>query len=717
MAVVEGANLESSFTFARVRGIPIGAHWSWLLVFALVVWSLGTALFPRTYPGLSDTTYLLMGLVAAVLFFASVLLHELGHAVQAERDGMPIEGITLWLFGGVARFRGTFPSAGAEFRIAIAGPLVSIAIAALFGALTFVGTRVDWGGELQGTVDYLWRINVLVVAFNLIPALPLDGGRVLRAWLWHRQESFVAATVSAARAGKAFGGILIAIGLLNFFTGEAGTGGLWFLFLGWFLIQAAQSESASILVRSLLEDFKVRDVMTGDPLTVSPDQTVTEFLDGAMGASGHAIYPVVADGRLVGIASVRRAGEVDKSERDLVPVERVMDPVASVTVLDPDASVVDVIEDLQEEPRRAAVVEDERLVGIVSLADLVRLLETEKARGRGRPPPAKRGGILVWIIVGTLMALAGGYLYHPPLATISPGAAFDVTDDIHISGVPVGDVNGEYVLTAVSIDQPNALGAVWAWVSGDSEVVPVSSVVPEGVDEDEYFRQEREVFEQSEQLAAAAAARVVGLDVKISGTGALIVEVLEGTPAASELQAGDVIVEIDDQPVELLTDLQRVVRPRPPGTTFTIRIERDGRERTVKIDSVRLGGVSEGTVGIGVMVSTRDFTIDIPFVISFDRRDIGGPSAGFVYALAIADLLDPEDHAGGRSIAATGTIDQEGSVGGIGHPDLKAAAAEDAGADVFLVPESQVDEVEDVDIEVLGVDTLEDALGLLKGRA
>jgi PDZ domain-containing protein len=137
----------------------------------------------------------------------------------------------------------------------------------------------------------------------------------------------------------------------------------------------------------------------------------------------------------------------------------------------------------------------------------------------------------------------------------------------------------------------------------------------------------------------------------------------------------------------------------------------------VEIDSVRLGGVSDGTVGIGVVVSTRDFTIDLPFEISFNRRDIGGPSAGFVYALAIADMLDPADRAGGRSIAATGTIDLDGRVGEIGHPDLKAVAAEDEGADVFLVPESQVDEVEDVDIEVLGVDTLEDALGLLESRA
>jgi PDZ domain-containing secreted protein/Zn-dependent protease/predicted transcriptional regulator len=709
--------LESSFTFARIRGIPIGAHWSWLAVFGLVVWSLGTALFPRTYPGLPDGAYLVMGLVAGIIFFGSILLHELGHAVQAVKEDMVIEGITLWLFGGVARFRGMFPSAGAEFRIAIAGPLVSVAVAAFFGALTFVGTRVGWGSEIQGVVDYLWRINVLVVAFNLIPALPLDGGRVLRAWLWHRQENFVAATVAAARAGKAFGIVLIVVGLLNFFTADAGTGGLWFLFLGWFLIQAAQSESSAMQIRALLADRKVRDVMTGDPITAAPNQTVTEFLDGAIGASGHSMYPVVDDGRLVGITSLRRAGEVAQSERDLVPLERIMEPVGSVKVLDPDTPVLEVVEELQEGPRRAPVVDDGRLVGIVSLADLVRLLEIEKARGNGAPPKTKRSGVLVWIVVGVIMLLAGAYLYHPPLAVVSPGTALDVTDDIDISGVPEDDVNGEYVLTAVSIAQPNALGVAWAWLSPEKEVLSLASVVPEGVDEDEYFRQQREVFEQSEQLAAAAAARATGAEVTISGSGARVVDVLEGTPAATELRPGDVIVAIDGEPVELVTDLQRIVRRRPAGTAFDVKIERNGSERTVELESVQLPGGTEGAIGIGVVVSTRDFDIGLPFEIDFRRREIGGPSAGFVYSLAIADLLDQGDFARGRSIAATGTIDIEGGVGEIGHPHLKAIAAEEEGADVFLVPESQVDEVEGADIEVLGVDDLEQAIGLLEGAA
>lgn len=167
--------MESSFTLLRVRGIPIGVNWSWLVVFGLVVWSLASALFPATYPGFDGTTYLFMALTAAGLFFASVLLHQLGHALRALREGMPIRGITLWLFGGVAHLAGSPPSPGAEFHVAICGPAVSAVLAAGFLGGAWVGDALGWPGTVQGVIDYLGRINLLVLAFNLIPALPLDG--------------------------------------------------------------------------------------------------------------------------------------------------------------------------------------------------------------------------------------------------------------------------------------------------------------------------------------------------------------------------------------------------------------------------------------------------------------------------------------------------------------------------------------------------------------
>jgi len=231
----------SSFRIIKVRGISIGAHWSWLLVFGLVSWSLSSELFPRAYPELGQRSYLVMGIAAAAIFFVSIILHELGHAFRALKEGMKVGDITLWLFGGVARFEGMFPSPGAEFRVAIAGPIVSLVLAIGFALLGWAGAALDAPAQLRGVAQYLARINGAVLAFNLVPALPLDGGRVLRSWLWKRQRSFTAATVSAAKAGKLFAYILMTVGIMGFFT-RAVTGGFWLVFLGFFILQAAEAE-------------------------------------------------------------------------------------------------------------------------------------------------------------------------------------------------------------------------------------------------------------------------------------------------------------------------------------------------------------------------------------------------------------------------------------------------------------------------------------------
>ena len=203
-----------SFRLGRIAGIQIGVNWSWLVVFALIVWTLAATVFPDSNPGLGDDTYLAMAVVAAILFFASLLLHELGHALVARREGVEIEGITLWLFGGVAKFKGMFPSAGAEFRIAVAGPLVSLAIGVVFvlsAALMGLPEAVD------GVVGYLGYINLVLLVFNLIPALPLDGGRVLRSILWHVKGDFASATRVSATIATGFAYFFIAVGLFEVF--------------------------------------------------------------------------------------------------------------------------------------------------------------------------------------------------------------------------------------------------------------------------------------------------------------------------------------------------------------------------------------------------------------------------------------------------------------------------------------------------------------------
>ena len=280
----------SSLRLGRVAGIEIGVNWSWLVVFALIVWTLTASVFPNTTPGRSDRAYLAMAVVAAVLFFGSLLLHELGHALVARREGMEIEGITLWLFGGVAKFRGMFPSAGAEFRIAIAGPLVSLTIGVAFVLVAALASLPD---TVDAVVSYVGLVNLVLLVFNLLPALPLDGGRVLRSLLWQAKGDFVRATTTATTVGRVFAYLFIALGLAEviFLSSFAG---VWLAFLGWFLLQAAGAEVRYLAVQQALAGLRVRDLMIRNPVTVAPDLPLGRFMDDVVWRHRYTTYPVAA---------------------------------------------------------------------------------------------------------------------------------------------------------------------------------------------------------------------------------------------------------------------------------------------------------------------------------------------------------------------------------------------------------------------------------------
>ena len=701
--------MESSFTVLRISGIPIGAHWTWLIVFGLVVWSLATSLFPATYPGLDDGSYLVMGAVAGILFFASILLHELGHAFTAMRVGMRIDGITLWLFGGVARFIGTFPSPGAEFRIAAAGPAVSILIALGFWGVNLATSALGAPEAVVGVADYLARINAIVVAFNLVPALPLDGGRILRSYLWQRQGDFSVATRSATRAGVAFGVVLATVGVLEFFTSDGGGGSLWLVFIGWFLIQAAQSESGTAVVHSVLGGRRVADFMSTEVVTADASMTLDRFLEDVR---GHSAYPVIENERLAGIVSMRRAAEVTPGERPFRRVADVMIPLSQVKVFSPEDDMMDALFELQSGPKRAPVVDAGRLVGFIALSDAVSAVEVGRVRGAPPTQPVRSSGVLVWVVVGGLILAAGAYLYHPPIIVLKPGTTLDVSREISISGVPTDQVNGAYLLTSVRLEQPNGLEALTSFASGH-EILRSTELFPTGVGEGDFFRRQRDVFRESRILAAAAAADEAGMEVTIDGGGAVVNDVVPDAPAAGVLRRGDVIIEVDGEPIRLTVDLQQAIRSQPVGTTFDVVFERNGRRIEREIKSTILSGTG-GVPGIGVIITTRDFHVDLPFEVSFQEHDIGGPSAGLVYALAITDMLEEEDFAAGQTIAATGTIELDGDVGIVGGVGPKAAAVEAAGADVFLVPEAESGQALAEDLDIRGVSDLRDALDVLE---
>ena len=367
--------MRDSLTLGRVAGIQVGINWSWLVVLALIVWTLARGIFPTMNPGLSDGTYAVMAVVAALLFFLSLVLHEYGHALVARREGMEIDGITLWLFGGVAKFKGMFPSAGAEFRIAVAGPLVSLALGALF-------VLVAWLGELPSSVDgvaaWLGWINLTLLVFNLLPALPLDGGRVLRSALWRARGDFGWATRLAAWIGRAFGYVFIAAGLaLLIFHGSFS--GAWLAFMGWFLLQAAAAEDRHLIARQALGGLRVRDLMVRDPITTRPDVTLGDFMDDLVWNRRYTTYPVTVDGQAVGLLPFRAVAAVPRREWDARLVRDCMLPRDRVPVVTAEDELVDAAAELSDnDVRRALVLDGDRLVGLLSITDVARALELRR---------------------------------------------------------------------------------------------------------------------------------------------------------------------------------------------------------------------------------------------------------------------------------------------------------------------------------------------------
>lgn len=374
--------MNPTLTIGRIAGIRIGVNWSWLIVFALIVWSLEAAVFPAQNPGLSKGTYVAMATVAAFLFFSSLLLHELGHAVQARRERMEIEDITLWLFGGVARFKGMFETAGAEFRIAIAGPLVSLVLGlsfALIAGLTHFSQPID------GVAAWLGYINLLLLAFNLLPALPLDGGRVLRATLWQARGDFAWATAVAADVGRAFGFLMIGGGTFLFLS-QGAFSGAWFAFIGWFLLGAAAAEARYVAARQALDGLRVRDLMIRRPVTARVGETLGEFMDETAGVARHTAYPVLAGDEVVGLLPLSSVAATPRREWDLRLVADSMLPMAEIPVLREDEPAFDALTELSVgSVHRALVMDDGHLLGFISISDIARYM------GTGRPArPALR---------------------------------------------------------------------------------------------------------------------------------------------------------------------------------------------------------------------------------------------------------------------------------------------------------------------------------------
>jgi Zn-dependent protease/CBS domain-containing protein len=315
-----------------------------------------------------------MGLIAALAFFVCILLHELGHAVIGRSQGMPIRGVTLFLFGGVAEMGDEPTSAGNEFFMAIAGPVVSVILAVGLGLLSWLSYSEGWPHPLVIILGYLAFINALVLAFNLIPAFPLDGGRVLRSILWRATGDLRRATHWAALLGQAFAWLLIAWGVLQFFMGNW-LGGIWMVLIGMFLSGAARSGYQQVLVRQALQGEPVRRFMNADPIAVSPSLDLRHWVEDFVYRYHRKTFPVVADGHLKGFIDTSALGQVPRPEWARHTVGDVMrHDVESITIA-PDADALQALGKMRQTgSSRLLAVEGDSLVGLISLKDLLSFL-------------------------------------------------------------------------------------------------------------------------------------------------------------------------------------------------------------------------------------------------------------------------------------------------------------------------------------------------------
>src|SRR6266550_3720193 len=282
--------MNENVSLGRIAGIHVGLNWSLLVVAGLIAWSLATGLLPAASPGQTSGAYWTAGIVSAFVYLACLLAHELAHSVVAMRRGVRVEGITLWLFGGVSRFSSESSSPGAQAWITFVGPLTSLLLGVVFflAAVALGGARRSL---LPATLAWLGYINILLGVFNLLPAFPLDGGRILQSLIWLRTRDRLRATNIAARIGMVFAFIFIAYGLITFFAAGSLIGGVWSIFLGWFLLSAARAEETGSLIRQALSGIRVSEVMTPNPVEAPDEVTVEEALHGYVLASRHSTFP------------------------------------------------------------------------------------------------------------------------------------------------------------------------------------------------------------------------------------------------------------------------------------------------------------------------------------------------------------------------------------------------------------------------------------------
>ncbi len=370
--------MDSGFKLGYIWGIPIGLHASWFLIFALLTWSLSTGYFPNEYPQLSTITHTLLGVVTSVLFFASVLAHELGHAFVALRSKIPVKGITLFIFGGVAQIGQEPQSPGVEFRIAIAGPLVSLGLSGLFGVLFLLDQAIPF---LAAPSLYLMRINLILALFNMVPGFPLDGGRVLRAIVWRLTGSFQRATQVATFSGQVVAFGFIGFGIFTIFNGEF-FNGLWLVFIGWFLQNAAASTYAQANIQQHLRGITVGQVMTRDCARVGSLVPISTLVEERVLTGGERCFFVADNGHLEGMLTLKDISKVPQPSWRFTTTRQAMVPTNRLAAVTPETELMTALQTMDNaDVAQIPVLEQGELVGVLSREQVVRYLRSRAELG------------------------------------------------------------------------------------------------------------------------------------------------------------------------------------------------------------------------------------------------------------------------------------------------------------------------------------------------
>jgi len=361
-------------TLFFLLGFRVQVDFTWLFLALLITWSLAHGFFPAFFEDLDTATYWWMGVAGAIGLFFSIVLHELAHSIVARKYGLPIKGITLFIFGGVAEMEEEPASPKAEFLMAIAGPIASFLLSGVFYGLAAIAESRELPVPVVGVATYLGFLNGLIAVFNLVPGFPLDGGRVLRSALWYWKGDIRWATRIAANIGAGFGMVLMALGLLNVLGGNF-VGGMWWFLIGLFLRSAASTSYQQLMMRRALEGEPIRRYMTAKPITVSPKLTLRRFLEEYVYEYHHDMFPVTDDSDLLGSVNVRQLKAVPKDEWNRATVGDIAEPCRRENTIDVNDDAVKALSVMGRTGNsRLMVTERGRLVGIVALKDMLKLL-------------------------------------------------------------------------------------------------------------------------------------------------------------------------------------------------------------------------------------------------------------------------------------------------------------------------------------------------------